>query len=102
MNYCLGILLENLLRRKLYYPRPLELLWDRYRFSENGLKTILAKTQTQKLMRREVQHIHVEETHQIWELLNSSDDCPLIAITGAPGSGRSKLCRNIQELFPVW
>lgn len=97
-DYCLGILLENLLRRKLYYPRPLELLWDRYRFSDNGLKAILAKTKTQKLMRREVQRIHVEEAHQIWELLNSSDDCPLIAITGSPGSGRSKLCQNIQEL----
>lgn len=97
-NYCLGILLENLLRRKLYYPKPLELLWDRYRFSNNSLKTILSKTRLQNLMQREVQRIHVEAAHQIWELLNSSDECPLIAITGAPGSGRSKLCQNIQEL----
>ncbi len=97
-DYCLGILLENLLRRKMYYPKPLELLWDRYRFDDNSLRTILSKTRSQKLMRREVQRIHVEEAHQIWELLNSSVECPLIAITGDTGSGRSTLCQNIQEL----
>lgn len=97
-DYCLGIFLENLMRRKMYYPKPLELLWDQYRFGDKSLKTILSKTRSHKLMRREVQRLHVEEAHQIWGLLSSSDECPLIAITGKPGSGRSTLCRNIQAL----
>jgi len=97
-DFCLGLLMENLLRRKMYYPQPLELLWDRYRFEDRSLEAILVQEKTKKLMQREPQHIHVEEASQIWELLNSSDESPLIAITGETGSGRSTLCQNIEEL----
>ncbi len=101
-NYCLGLLLENLSRRKMYYPQPLELLWDRYRFEEFHLKEYLENTRRERLMQKEPRCIHLEEAGQIWNLLNSSEECPMIAVVGSVGSGTSTLCANIQELSKTY
>jgi len=97
-DYFLGILLENLSRRKMYYPQPLELLWDRYRFKTMSLNECLANIRKRTLMQRAPKYVRRKEALQIWKLLNSSDECPLIAIIGNTGSGRSTLCLCIQDL----
>lgn len=97
-DYFLGILLENLARRKMYYPQPLELLWDSYRFQRFDLKKYLKHAFRAELEQRDPNYAHREESLQIWKLLSSSEECPLIAITGAMGSGKSTLCESIQEL----
>lgn len=98
-DYFLGLFMENLSRRKMYYPQPLELLWDKERFEEKSLKEYLADVKRDMLMQRSPQIVHRMEAQQIWNLLNfSSDECPLIAVTGSTGSGRSALCKCIPEL----
>ncbi len=101
-NYCLGLLLENLSRRKMYYPQPLELLWDKYRFQRFNLKKYLEDTRRERLMQKEPRYIHLEEARQIWNLLNSAEECPMIAVIGSVGSGTSTLCANIQELSKTY
>ena len=97
-NICLGILLENLLRRKMHYHQPLEELWNKRSFIpleiSGGMKDA-AKIQS---IIEGSQYVHVEEATQIWELLKSSAECPLIAVTGDTGSGKSTFCQNIQML----
>ncbi len=46
----------------------------------------------------EEQYVRHKEALQIWRVLNFSEECPLIAVTGPHGSGKSTLCRSIQEL----
>lgn len=99
---CLGILLENLLRRKMHYHQPLELLWDDKRFApleiSGGIKSAARIQSINKDAQYDAQYVHVEEASQIWELLKSSAECPLIAVTGDTGSGKSTFCQNIQKL----
>lgn len=127
-DYCLGVLFENLVRRKKGYSQPQELLWEKNRYRQE--KTISEKPdyscssdqpsteceesekmqirmqkrsyrdslRKQMLEQRELQYVRRVEAMQIWEMLNSSGECPLIAITGAPGSGKSRLCESIQKL----
>lgn len=97
-DYFLGLFMEHLSRRKMYYPQPLELLWDKERFEEKSLKEYLADVKRKMLMFRSPQIVHRTEAQQIWNLLNYSDESPLIAVTGDTGSGRSALCRCIPEL----
>ncbi len=97
-NNCLGILLENLLRRKLHYHQPLELLWDRSRFAPLEISGSMKSTARIQSINEGSQYIRVEEASQIWELLKSSSECPLIAVTGDTGSGKSTFCQNIQKL----
>lgn len=97
-DYFLGLFMENLSRRKMYYPQPLELLWDKERFEEKSLKEYLVDVRRKMLMSRSPQIVHRTEAQQIWNLLNYSDECPLIAVTGDTGSGRSALCMCIPEL----
>lgn len=97
-NYFLGLLLENLARRTKGYPKPLELLWDPNRFKEPVQFSKLQIKRRQMWEQREEEYVRRQEAMQIWRLLNSSSECPLIAITGKNGSGKSTLCRNIQEL----
>lgn len=97
-DYCLGLLLENLMRRKMCYPQPLELLWDQDRFWDSSVENYLTEVRRKRLMQKEPPYTHLEEALQIWNLLNDSNECPLIAIAGDVGSGTSTLCRNIQRL----
>lgn len=120
-DYCLGILFENLARRKKGYSQSSEMLWEKNRYSrqeawENADETDpqsggriqehrarLLKRQREEARRQmqeqhEKQYVHHEEAVQIWELLNSSGECPLVAITGDPGSGKSTLCESLRQL----
>lgn len=97
-EYYLGLLLENLYRRKMYYPQPPELLWDKSRFREWNLGMHLRDIRKSQLMKSDSQYIHVEEARQIWSLLRASNECPLIAVTGRTGSGKSTFCQNLQQL----
>lgn len=97
-EYYLGLLLENLFRRKMYYPQPPELLWDRSRFEEWDLTVHLRNIRKNHLMKSESQYIHVEEARRIWSLLRASNECPLLAVTGRTGSGKSTFCENLQRL----
>lgn len=97
-EYYLGLLLENLYRRKMYYPQPPELLWDKSRFKEWDLGMHLRGIRKSQLMKSESQYIHVEEARQIWSLLRASNECPLIAVTGRTGSGKSTFCQNLRQL----
>lgn len=97
-HYFLGLLLENLARRMKGYPQPLELLWDPYRFKEPMQFSKLQLKRRQMWEQREEEYVRRQEAVQIWKLLNSSSECPLIAITGKNGAGKSTLCRNIQSL----
>lgn len=95
---CLGILLENLLRRKMHYHQPLEMLWDKSRFMPLEMSGSMKNAARIQSINESSQYVHVEEASQIWELLKSSAECPLIAITGDTGSGKSTFCQNIQKL----
>ena len=97
-DYCLGILVEKLLRRKLYYPRPIELLWSNDRYKEIETTALVEEARKEAIRRPDTDYVHRDEAFAIWNLLNSSDDCPLIAITGEQGSGRSTICRSIMEM----
>lgn len=97
-DYFLGILLENLSRRKMYYPQPLELLWDRHRFEDISLDKYLVNAKRNMIIQRDPQYVRRKDALQIWKLLNSSEECPLIAIIGKTGSGKSTLCLSIQDL----
>lgn len=101
-EYCLGLLLENLLRRTMHYPQPLELLWDKDRLSELEPKNYLENIRREWIMKPEVEYVHMKELTQIWRMLNSSEECPLIAVIGKVGSGTSTLCKNMQELNKVY
>lgn len=101
-DYCLGVLFENLVRRKKGYSNSMESLWEKNRYRQEKLlgsqksvyRNILRK---QMLEQRENQYVRREEAVQIWEMLNSWGECPLIAIIGSPGSGKSRLCESIQK-----
>lgn len=95
---CLGILLENLLRRKMHYHQPLEMLWDKSRFAPLEMSGNMKNAARIQSINESFQYVHVEEASQIWELLKSSAECPLIAITGDTGSGKSTFCQNIRKL----
>lgn len=97
-EYYLGLLLENLYRRKMCYPQPPELLWNRSRFETWDLKAHLRNIRKNQLLKSESQYIHVEEARQIRSLLRASNECPLIAVTGRTGSGKSTFCQNLQRL----
>ena len=92
-DYFLGLLLENLARRTKGYPQPLEMLWekDRYKNKEKLKPEIVYNEEDEQFVRR-------EEALQIWEMLDISEECPLIAIMGEQGSGKSTLCQNLQKL----
>lgn len=112
----LGLLLENLTRRRQFYPKALEELWDKERFLENkapvsDMNAAQKKSEKQKqllmlnkkskkewLKDGDPQYVHKEQAREIWDLLNTSGECPLIAIKGAAGTGKSFLCRSIQDL----
>lgn len=123
-DYCLGILFENLARRQKGDSKPLELLWEKDRFEEKEGEGQAAVSQSvndrtdkeieeqgtalwkrrqreavreQIMKQRNLQYVRRKEAVQIWKRLNASGECPLIAITGAVGSGRSTLCQSIQE-----
>ena len=89
-EYCLGILLENLARRTKKYPQPLELLWEKNRFKEED-SDIVREEINEQFVRR-------EEALQIWKVLDLSEECPLIAVIGRPGSGKSTLCQSFPKL----
>lgn len=96
-DYFLGLLLENLTRRKKGYPQPLELLWEKDRFNKKELSRMqIARKRMWE--QRNGQYVRRKEALQIWKVLNFSEECPLIAITGENGSGKSILCESIQEL----
>lgn len=95
---CLGILLENLLRRKMRYHQPLELLWDKCRFVSLEMSGSIKNAERLRSINKASQYVHVEEASQIWELLKSDLECPLIAVTGDTGSGKSTFCQSIQKL----
>lgn len=121
-EFFLGLLLENLMRRRMFYPKALEELWDEDRFSANespdpearnrkadSVQSILArqnqqigklheKARDEWLMDGDPQYVHRKQAQEIWDLLNTSVECPLIAITGGVGTGKSFLCKSIQEL----
>lgn len=123
-DFFLGLLLENLDRRRIFYPKALEELWDEDRFDKENFskaerdtldketeatkrnlkKQELQITRLREKSRREwlrdgdPQYIHREQAQQIWDLLNTSAECPLIAIIGQVGAGKSYLCRSIQKL----
>lgn len=115
-DFFLGLLLENLDRRRIFYPRALEELWDEDRFDKEDFSSIKTSDAEGKPKKQELQiaklseksrkewlqggypqYIHREQAQQIWDLLNSSE-CPLIAITGQVGAGKTFLCRSIQRL----
>lgn len=128
-DYCLGVLFENLVRRKKGYSQPQELLWEKNRYRQE--KTISEKPdyscssdqpsteceesekmqirmqkrsyrdslRKQMLEQRELQYVRRVEAMQIWEMLNSSGECPLIAITGAPGSGKTTVASLIPRFW---
>lgn len=95
---CLGILLENLLRRKMHYHQPLEMLWDKSRFMPLEMSGSMKNAARIQSINESAQYVHMEEASQIWELLKSSAECPLIAITGDTGTGKSTFCQKIQKL----
>lgn len=95
---CLGILLENLLRRKMHYHQPLEKLWGKSQFVPLEMSGSIKNAARIQSVSESAQYVHVEEASQIWELLKSSAECPLIAITGDIGSGKSTFCQNLQKL----
>lgn len=121
-EFFLGLLLENLMRRRMFYPKALEELWDEDRFGTDespdpetrnrradGIEAILArqtrqigqlyeKARDEWLMDGDPQYVHRRQAQEIWDLLNTSVECPMIAITGGVGTGKSFLCRSIQEL----
>lgn len=97
-NYFLGLLLENLARRKKGYPQPLEFLWDPDRFKEPVQLSKIQLRRRQMWESHKEEYVRRQEAMQIWKLLNSSSECPLIAITGKNGAGKSTLCRSIQDL----
>ncbi len=96
-DYCLGLLMENLLRRKMYYPQPPEMLWDKFRYDNLTATELVNQSKMSIIEKRDSSYVRREEAQQIWNLLNTSDDCPLIAITGEHGSGRSTLCKSLIE-----
>lgn len=91
-DYFLGLLLENLARRIKKYPQPLELLWEKERFKKKNfsIKKVCNEVNEQFVRR--------EEALQIWKVLDLSEECPLVAVVGRPGSGKSTLCQNLPEL----
>lgn len=97
-DYCLGLLMENLLRRKSYYPHPLEELWDEKKYEEKTPEDLVEDMKKEMIRRRNSRYVRRNEALHLWKLLNYSEECPLIAITGEPGSGRSTFCKNIMEL----
>lgn len=120
-DFFLGLLLENLARRKKFYPKALEELWDEDRFDTNNIsesdtgekgvleQEIIKKQENKIWGLREAsryrwlrdgspQFVHREQAFQIWNLLNTSVECPLIAIIGEVGTGKTILCKSIQEL----
>ena len=97
-NVCLGILLENLLRRKMHYHQPLEELWSKQNYAPLEISGGMKDAARIQSIIKGAQYVHVAEATQIWELLKSSAECPLIAITGETGSGKSTFCQNIQAL----
>ena len=97
-DFCLGLLLENLLRRKIFCPQPLELLWDRDRFQKTTTKIYVKELRRDLSRRLNPHYVHMEEAGQIWRLLDLSKECPTIAITGSRGSGRSTIYNNLIEL----
>lgn len=97
-DYCLGLFMENLMRRKMYYSQPLELLWDRDRYQTEEAKELVEHAKEASIRLPRYQYVHQKEAVQIWKLLNSSEDCPLIAVTGKQGSGRSILCQSLIQL----
>lgn len=96
-DYCLGLLMENLLRRKMYYPQPLEMLWDQRRYDDLAAAELVSQSQKAVIKRRDSSYVRREEAKEIWNLLNISGECPLIAVTGEHGSGRSTLCKSLTE-----
>ena len=96
-DFCLGLLMENLMRRKNYFPRLPEFLWDKNRYQLLATSDIIKHTRYNLITRPESSYVRSREARQIWMLLNKSDECPLIAITGEHGSGKSTLCRNLME-----
>lgn len=97
-DYCLGLFMENLVRRKMYYSQPLELLWDSSRYQTESAESLVEHAKAESINLPRYQYVHQREAVQIWKLLNSSEDCPLIAITGKQGSGRSILCQSLLHL----
>ena len=95
---CLGILLENLLRRKMRYHQPLEALWEKYRSVPLEMSGSIKNAERLRSINKGSQYVHVEEASQIWELLKSDTECPLIAVTGDTGFGKSTFCQSIQRL----
>lgn len=97
-DYFLGLLLENLARRKKGYLQPSELLWEKNRYREKKQLTRMQMKRKRMWEQSEEQFVRHKEALQIWRVLNFSEECPLIAVTGPHGSGKSTLCRSIQEL----
>lgn len=121
-EFFLGLILENLTRRRMFYPKTLEELWDEDRFCTydsqdfeaenrkmNHVEQILARQnqQIERLNQKkrkewlqdgDPQFVHTEQAHQILNLLNTSVECPLVAVTGDVGTGKSMLCKSIQGL----
>jgi len=94
----LGLLLENLARRKMFYPKPLETLWDKDRFKESEIIKLNESAKQEWLREGDPQYIHREQALQIWDVLNTAIECPLIAVVGEVGTGKSFLCKSIQQL----
>lgn len=120
-EFFLGLLLENLARRKKYYPKVTEELWDEERYPEDRQEMAVPDGDGKKvqdimtiqrgqitklhelsrsrwLQEGEPQYVHKEQALQIWDMVNNSMGCPLIAIIGAVGTGKTSLCKSIQEL----
>lgn len=118
-EFFLGLLLENLTRRRMFYPKTLEELWDADRFCSfdvpdfgegNGeinqilerqnrqIEQLIQKKKKEWMQDGAPQYVHIEQARQILNLLNTSVECPLVAITGDVGTGKSMLCKSIQEL----
>ena len=95
---CLGILLENLLRRKRHYHQPFELLGGKSQFIPLEMSSSMKSAARIVTINESSQYVHMEKASQIWELLKSNAECPLIAVTGDTGSGKSLFCQNIQKL----
>lgn len=121
-EFFLGLLLENLTRRRMFYPKTLEELWDADRFDSYGsldpetgnrktdnvgkivarqkqqIGALNKKRNKEWLRDGDPQYVHRKQAQQILNLLNTSVECPLIAITGDEGTGKSLLCKSLQEL----
>ena len=81
----------------MYYPQPQEMLWDKFRYDNLTATELVNQSKMSIIEKRDSSYVRREEAQQIWNLLNTSDDCPLIAITGEHGSGRSTLCKSLIE-----